>query len=441
MATDAAIGRARTETVIPYGARLAVTILLLGLYLLGYRVPLPFVNTASVSSFSPVTMSLLMLGIGPLMTGFLLVELFSLLTSPGRRLRKAGAAGRARLNRAALIASLVLTGIQAASLSRFLASMTGPDGTPFMTHSGVAFQFAVIVTLTAVTAAIFAMGKFLSEYGIGNGFALIILADIGRSAAAGWTFGERESVISFTVLQTGLLLTAGVLVLVFLYIRRADTEWLPAFPQGVVPVSWSLSLLMVLQYLWRLGIHLPYGNRETLPFAAALVLIPPLSWLGFHLFSSRPRLAANLQETEEFLDELAPSLRKRAFYGTAILALGAAGELAWGQYWPGTLVFSFLDVVMIAAIALDLWDQFRFQRQRGSTALLVELDNVHFSYRLEERLQEEGIDALARGHQFRSLYFFFGPLFKIDVLVPREQLPRAQQVVAELEAAAEIKVF
>jgi hypothetical protein len=134
-------------------------------------------------------------------------------------------------------------------------------------------------------------------------------------------------------------------------------------------------------------------------------------------------------------------LRKRAVYATAILALGTAGELAWGQFWPGTLVLSFLNVVMIAAIALDLWDQFRFRRQRGATALLVQLDNVHFSYRLEERLQEEGIDALARGHQFRSLFFFFGPLFKIDVLVPREQLPRARQIVAELETAAEIKVF
>jgi hypothetical protein len=418
-----------------------VTVLLLGLYWFGHRVPLPLVNTAAVTSYSPVAMNLLMLGMGPLVTGFILIELFSLLTSPGRKLRKAGAAGRARLNRAALNTSLIVASVQAAGISRFLATMVGPDGTPFMTHPGVVSQLVVIVTLTAVTAAVFAMGNFLSGYGIGNGFALIMLADIGLSALSGWTFGEGESIVSITVLRTGLLLTAGALVLVFLYLRRADTAWLPAFPQGVFPISMSLGLFMALQYLGQLGIQSPYGNRQAIPFAAALVLILPLSWLGFHLFSSRPRLAANLQETEEFLDELAPVLRKRAVYATAILALGTAGELAWGQFWPGTLVLSFLNVVMIAAIALDLWDQFRFRRQRGATALLVQLDNVHFSYRLEERLQEEGIDALARGHQFRSLFFFFGPLFKIDVLVPREQLPRARQIVAELETAAEIKVF
>jgi hypothetical protein len=72
---------------------------------------------------------------------------------------------------------------------------------------------------------------------------------------------------------------------------------------------------------------------------------------------------------------------------------------------------------------------------------MVQLDNVHFSYRLEEELQEAEIDALARGHQFRSLFFFFGALYKIDMLVPAKQLGRAREVLAELETAREVRVF
>ena len=77
----------------------------------------------------------------------------------------------------------------------------------------------------------------------------------------------------------------------------------------------------------------------------------------------------------------------------------------------------------------------------GATARLIQLDNVHFSYRLEERLQEAGIAALARGHQLRSLSFFFGALFKIDVLVDAEQLDRAREVLAEVETAREVRAF
>jgi hypothetical protein len=80
-------------------------------------------------------------------------------------------------------------------------------------------------------------------------------------------------------------------------------------------------------------------------------------------------------------------------------------------------------------------------KRNGLTARLVQLDNVHFSYRLAERLEEEGIDALARGRVLRSLYFFLGPLYKIDVLVPIEDLDDARGVLAALESAREVKMF
>jgi hypothetical protein len=175
----------------------------------------------------------------------------------------------------------------------------------------------------------------------------------------------------------------------------------------------------------------------------ALVLIPLLSWGTFHLFSSRPRLRANLTDPDELLDEIAAALRRRAIVATALLTLGAAASLAWQGYRPDALAFAirFGDVIIFLAIGLDLWDQFRFQRKHPETALLTQLDNVHFSYRLEERLQEEGIATLARGHQFRSLFFFFGSLYKIDVFVPAEDLKRAREVLAELETAREIRAF
>jgi hypothetical protein len=172
-------------------------------------------------------------------------------------------------------------------------------------------------------------------------------------------------------------------------------------------------------------------------------MIPLFSWLFFQLFSSRARLQANLTDPDERLEELEAALRRRALIATALLTLGTVAFLAWRSYRPNALAFGlrFSEIIIVVAIVLDLWDQYRFERRVGTTALLIQLDNVHFSYRLEERLQEAGVDALARGHQFRSLFFFFGALFKIDVLVPEEQLDRAREVLAELETAREVRAF
>jgi hypothetical protein len=451
MVTDAALGGARTGTVIPYGARLGVTILLLGLYWFAYRVPLPFIDQeafleASLLVSMPMQMTILALGLTPLLTGFILVELFSLLTSPGRRLRKAGAAGRGRLNRAGLMTSLILAAIQAAGIALYLESMASPGGAPLVPNPGLAFKLLMIVTLTAVTAALFTMGKLLSGYGIGNGFALLTLADLGRAVASGFGgTGEGASPdLGITGPGLGWLLAAAIVFLLFRFLQRADDAWLPAFPQGVLPAAWSLTVTAFLVRLSPgLGDSLSLGDFQLAGPAFTLIAVPLLSLITFHLFSSRGRLQANLPEPEEVLDELAPALRRQGTLAAAVLAVGTAALLAWRENAPSALSLSldFVSLVTAAAVVLDLWDQYRFQRRYGPWEQLVQLDNVHFSYRLEERLQEAGIGALARGHRLRSLLFFLGPLFKIDMLVAREQLDRARAVLAELEAAPEIKVF
>jgi hypothetical protein len=240
----------------------------------------------------------------------------------------------------------------------------------------------------------------------------------------------------------GLLLVLGLAVLLVRFIRGAEDDWLPAFPQGVVPVSLAvLATPMLWTWIAIRVLHINTSNLAAL--VATVIAVPLISWITFHLFSSRPRLEASLTDEEDFLTGLAEGLRRRALLAGLLLTLGAAAFLIWNDRWSQTMAasFTFVNVVYLVAIGLDLWDQFRFQRGHGETALLIQLDNVHFSYRLEERLQEEGIDALARGHQLRSLFFFFGALYKIDMLVPVDRLGQAREILAELETAREIRAF
>lgn len=442
MVTDAAIQPARRTMAIPLEGRILLTVVLLAAYVYGSRIPLPLIELDE-DFFGVSRVSFLSLGINPLFTGFLLAELFSLLTSPGRRWRQGGVAGRAMINRMALIASLAVAAAQALGIARWLEVMSNPTGLPVVPHPGALFTLLTVLTLTAATAAVFALAQFLSAYGIGNGFVLLFLVGVGRSV---WrNVEERWQYFQSAPLQViGLLLVVVLAVLLFRFIRSAEDHWLPAFPQGGMPVSLVVSTLPGL--LWSLRRILAFSSSEISENAwlgITLLGIPLVSWITFHLFSSRPRLEANLTDPQDFLNDLAEALRRRAIPATLLLALGASATLFWSQRWHTTLAASitFLQLLSMMAIGLDLWDEIRFRRRHGSAAVLVRLDNVHFSYRLEEDLQQAEIDALARGHQLRSLYFFFGALYKIDMLVPAAQLDRAREILAELETAREVRVF
>jgi hypothetical protein len=443
MVTDATIERARTPGSYPL--RMVLTLVLLAAYVYAGRIPLPWVDRDALLEMriGSELSGILSLGIKPLLTGFVLVELFSLMTSRGRRLRQRGTAGRATLTRAALATSLMIAGIQAMGIAQWMEITVAPGGAVIVATPGLAFRLLTVATLTAATAALYVFAQILSTYGVGNGFALMILAGSGLSivkAGEASLKGFSDAFFQGTV----LLLIAGAVVLAVRFFRAAEDAWMPAFPQGLMPVY---AVLWIFPLLW-VGVnvmaHLPrFSQPQYAAPLTVLILVPLVSWLFFQMFSSRARLHANLTDPDEFLEELAAALRRRALIATALLTLGAAAFLVWRSYRPNALAFAlqFVDIVILVAIVLDLWDQYRFQRRIGATARLTQLDNVHFSYRLEERLQEAGVDALARGHQFRSLFFFFGALFKIDVLVAEEQLGRAREVLAEVETAREVREF
>ena len=439
-ATDASTTDARPRGTLPWEARLLVTLGLLALYYFGHRLRLPLVNPGIAEL--PVAASRanpLSIGFTALFSGFILVELFSVATSPGRRLRQAGAAGRARLNRAALGTSLVLAALQALGIAMFLEMRASPGGEPIVSNPGLGFVLVMMATITGSTAAVFVLANLLSDFGIGNGFAQLNLAELGPVL-----FGSIATAAG--VEDSGLLILGvwllGFAVLTFLLIRHvrdAEATHSPAFPQGALAVGWTGSLLrLVTGFLFSLPWH-----PEVLYCGAGTLAVVILSWICFHLFSSRPRLEANVPEPTEVLDRLADLLRRRLPLATAFLAAGALAFFAWQSARPLSFLATsgFLSLVVVIATGFDLVDQYRFMKRNGITTRLVQLDNVHFSYRLAERLTEEGIDTLARGHVLRSLYFFLGPLYKIDVLVPVEDLEDARGVLAELEVAREVKVF
>ena len=75
--------------------------------------------------------------------------------------------------------------------------------------------------------------------------------------------------------------------------------------------------------------------------------------------------------------------------------------------------------MVIVALGFDLVAELRFRhRHDDRVACLVELDNVYYACYLQGLLAKQGSDSLIRAFHYRSLFFDFGPIFKMDLLVP-----------------------
>ncbi|HEV3457271.1 MAG TPA: hypothetical protein VHG32_11980, partial [Thermoanaerobaculia bacterium] len=297
-------------------------------------VPLPGLNINAVAGqpLLHATTSVAALGINPLLTGFILVELFSF-SPPGRRWRHGGPAGRARLNRAALAVSLVTAAVQATGMSIYLETMTDPFGLPLVFHPGFAFRILMVVTLAAATAALYALGAAIGEWGLGNGFCWLLALGIVQTMVGAWRFDPRfQRVAEPTEILFGALWLVPVIALVaWAELRRPAVAvakaaggtlavQLPPLLQGVAPVAMAESVVVFLFAFPALSAATWFSQLELLfSLGGRLLLIPAFSLIAFALFASRKRLAANLRPAAAVAPAVEETLDRHLLGTTATL--------------------------------------------------------------------------------------------------------------------------
>jgi preprotein translocase subunit SecY len=182
--------------------KILLTIVLLGVYRLGYHVYLPFINQdaaaqrmhemqegqggggldsfmATISLFSASQLnSIFGLGIAPYITASIIFQLLGTVYPPLEQLQKEGEAGRRKINEYTRYATVLVCLIQSyvwirAGMSRGgQAAMIMPEYDTFFHH--------MIATIAMTAGAVFLMwiGEQIDAYGIGNGISLLIMAGI-----------------------------------------------------------------------------------------------------------------------------------------------------------------------------------------------------------------------------------------------------------------------
>jgi len=401
--------------------QVVVTLSVLALYVLGQRVLLPGLELSELPAFvARSRFSLVALGLTPWIVGWLLVEVFTLFPGPGDKLRHGGWTGRQALNRASMVAGLVLALLQSMMFAVSVEGLNSSFSSSLLVpNPGWAFRVPFVLTLTAASAALFWLGTVVTRWGIGQGFSLLLLLQLGLDAGGQVTATDLGS-SSPLALEPGQILLQGLGALALaagmvVYQRSVESqpsgkpetalavdpddeeedgaeaepgeaepgeaepgevegeaEWKPApvpprwavaFPQSLLAIPLAGLVLRIL-----FGGASSKGLLSGLPFAEKLgewgpvnwigsqvVMVALLAWLGFRLFSGRGRLAAELPPAPEGRPPLAAELASRFPLSTLLLVLGSAGLAAWSLLHPGPWA-TLIDGVRLGLLVTIPWD-------------------------------------------------------------------------------------
>ena len=176
--------------------KLIFTGLLLVVYRLGGKVPIPGIDkTALASMMQGYANSLLglydmfaggflsqasifALGIMPYISASIIIQLLSAVVPYFQRLQKEGEEGRKKIIQLTRYGTVMIASLQSVGMTIFLTTANAPSGAPVVPSPDFIFYFVAILTL--VTGVIFVMwlGEQISDHGIGNGISLNIMVGI-----------------------------------------------------------------------------------------------------------------------------------------------------------------------------------------------------------------------------------------------------------------------
>ena len=267
--------------------KLIFTGLLLLVYRLGGKVPIPGIDKTALASmmggykdtllglydmfaggfFSQA--SIFALGIMPYISASIIIQLLGAVVPYFQRLQKEGEEGRKKIIQITRYGTVMIASLQAVGMSIFLSSQTTSIG-PVVPNAGSIFYFVTILTM--VTGVVFVMwlGEQISDHGIGNGISLIIM--VGIIARAPSVFKNQ-----FIQIQNGLSNPfENILLLVLMF----------GITMVVVAVTTGVRKIPV-QYAKRVVGRKVYGGQAThiplriltagvmpIIFAQALMFIP-----------------------------------------------------------------------------------------------------------------------------------------------------------------------
>jgi len=408
---------------------------------LGIWLPMPLVDTEGLASLAggpwrldAVARGALSLGPTPFLVGLVLVELAALIRPRWRARRRDDLAFRHRLTQVGLglglawsLARGYLTAWQLEQLTWTLR-FHNPSAPDLVADPGQLFRLGTALVLTA-GACVWALGAWLVDrFGLGRGFAVVLLVDLLSGLPWG-VWGAQRAVrqeLLAPLALAALVAALGGLLWAFGRLWRQGERLGAGLPArlptcGTLPLEVALVLALAPSvlatffegdWLTRFSQLVAPGSGTYLASIAglvALLAVPASAW--FHWRHRRAwRQGAQRRAW----------LRARAWSSAFLVGLalcdlavqrglGLAAEL----FWPGAL-----GLLVVWALGADWWEELRALARAGAPGLQPVAMFQDVTDALRARAAA-GADAVLTGLRYRSLAFFFAPFAPLILWVRR----------------------
>jgi preprotein translocase subunit SecY len=239
-------------------------------------------------------LSIIMLGVGPYITGSIIMQLLTIMVPALKKMyHEEGEAGRKKFTQYSRMLTVPLAAIQGFSLLAIL------EGQKILVNLTVFDRIMNIIVVVAGAMLIMWIGELMSEFGIGNGVSLIIFAGIVSRIPTeisqmlfSFDISQIPTFLIFVVL--GVLVIAGVVVVTeserpipVTYAKRVrgmkmyggGSTYLPlrVNQAGVIPIIFALSILLFPQMI---GNFLASSTKPIImSISHALIGFSQTSWL------------------------------------------------------------------------------------------------------------------------------------------------------------------
>ncbi len=399
--------------------KIVTTLALLAAYRVGFHVPIPgispdFIEEASrsagsslfglLSAFTGAQIGqtvLFALGIMPYISASIIFSVLAKVSPQLEAVAKEGASGQKKINQWTRLSTVPIALLQAMFIW-FGVFLKLPG---LITEGTNVFGLGIVVILSLVAGALLVMwiGELITEYGIGNGASLIIMAGIIATmpASLGQVISTQESEAYNTILTLAAIWVAIVLVIVYIqkgerripiqYARLTrgrrvyggQRHYLPLKVNmaGVMPIIFASALFIlptvVAEMLDWGALRDVVGDADGFIYVVSnLLLVFGFCFFWNNLMFRPDEIADNLREHGSFIPGIRPGGRTADFLKGTLTRITLAGAVFLSliavlpNFVTGTIpslqgnLAYFLggtSVLIVVGVAMDLVDKLNAQ--------------------------------------------------------------------------------
>ncbi|HAO64404.1 TPA: preprotein translocase subunit SecY [Candidatus Taylorbacteria bacterium] len=305
-------------------------------------------------------LSIVMLGVGPYITGSIIMQLLTILSPRLKALyQEEGEAGRKRFSQYSRMLTVPLAAIQGFS---FLILLERQGVLPQL---GVSSLIVNLVVIIAGSVLLMWIGELVTEFGIGNGLSLIIFAGIIASVPSTlgqliFAYDPAQLPLYIGFLVAAILVIIGVVIVTeaerpipVTYAKRVrgmkvyggTSTYLPlrVNQAGVIPIIFALSLLLFPQMIFSALSHVSNAlvaqyatmgqtlfNNPWFYAAIYFVLVFAFTYFYTAVTFDPHTLSTNLQKNGAFIPGVRPGQPTAEYISSVLTRITLVGAVFLG---------------------------------------------------------------------------------------------------------------